>query len=382
MQPLDDSYPIASNSTKNNVNINNNRFAQKQQLQQQQQQQQPVALSPPPGFDNDFDGVSSSRYSGLDETDRQQQQSSLSNDDFTEVASITVVSGSATPEPDVVDFDRRKQMVQQEQYIFGDEDDEEEEEEAAEVEDYATTRNGGVGKSTAAREKPIVKQVRPKPEYFERPPSSIDDDLDDLDEEDDLPISVTSRSSGGTNPTETLIEREIRLQREREEAVLRERQVALEMLQANRKNSSKNKVMAEQEMNNKKEAPMCFKPAQPPTVVTAPAPEVMVLATSNKTRPEPKKQQQTETISSAEIRIAEEIRELKRREEELRKLRDIRGQQNGGVGEDLPSFTPSGATDDEGLYSDAERDASNSSDANSRLIINNKSFKCLMQSMS
>ena len=374
MQPLDDSYPIASNSTKNNVNINNNRFVQKQQ--------QPVALSPPPGFDNDFDGVSSSRYSGLDETDRQQQQSSLSNDDFTEVASITVVSGSATPEPDGIDFDRRKQMVQQEQYVFGDEDDEEEEEEA-EVEDYATTRNGG-GKSTAPREKLIVKQMRPKPEYFERPPSSIDDDLDDLDEEDDLPVSVTSRSSGGTNPTETLIEREIRLQREREEAVLRERQMALEMLQANRKNSSKNKVMAEQEMNNKKEAPMCFKPAQPPTVVAAAAaaPEVMVLATSNKTRPEPKKQQQTETISSAEIRIAEEIRELKRREEELRKLRDIRGQQNGGVGEDLPSFTPSGATDDEGLYSDAERDASNSSDANSRLTINNKSFKCLMQSMS
>ena len=61
---------------------------------------------------------------------------------------------------------------------------------------------------------------------------------------------------------------------------------------------------------------------------------------------------------------------MKQREEELRQLREsnVRSTQNGS--EDPSSFTTSGVTDDEGLYSDAERDVS-SSEANSRFVLHN-----------
>jgi len=138
------------------------------------------------------------------------------------------------------------------------------------------------------------------------------------------------------HPTESLIEREIRLQKEREEALANERQQAL--LLANQK-----KTLATSAGMRKPELPP---PLQQHPPLQCPTPEV----------------------SSAEMRISEEIRELKRREEELRRIRDSsagRIDPEGADSDHMPSMSISG---DEGLYSDADAhsDERDVSEANSR----------------
>ena len=173
------------------------------------------------------------------------------------------------------------------------------------------------------------------------------------------------------NPQETLIEREIRQQREREEALARERELALQMLQA-----AQNQKQQPKEV--KKEASPA--PVATPVPVAAPALTPAIrkdTRTPKKSSPVAEsKSPRTEDdsvnyqfISSAELRISEEIRELRRREEELRILREAnaRNAQNLNHEQDddrqnsIP-FTDEGY-DDPDSHSDG-RDAS--SDSNNR----------------
>lgn len=313
-------------------------------------QRQQTALSPPPGFDNDFNDENPIEESDVNEED----EPSLSNTEFIDVASITFKSDSNSDTKPFV--------------IFGTFED-------SHIDAIESDQFGAVSALTVPSvpvqvEKPQRNHdIRPKPLYFEpdRASSSSDNELE--------PESPRSFSGGKgisfvnshPNPTETLIEREIRLQREREEAVLRERQKALEILEATRKQTKipeaapRKSLMAE---SNKKEV-------HKPTVAVASAPLTQqsadFVATVKKAPVETKKATEV-LVSPAEIRISEEIRELKRREEELRQLREANARNNTQNGsEDPSSFTASGVTDDEGLYSDAERDVS-SSEANSRLV--------------
>lgn len=306
-------------------------------------QRQPIALSPPPGFDNDFfdDG-------GQTEEPELHEEPSLSNLEFIDVASITFKSdGNSDSKPFV---------------IFGSFEDSHID---AAIDNNVTAP--AVVTANVQVEKPRkMHDQRPKPLYFEpdQASSSSDNEL-----EPESPHSFSSNSkgtisviNGHPNPTETLIEREIRLQREREEAVLRERQKALEILEATRKQTKvpeaapRKSLMAE---SNKKEV------SKPTTQQQQQQTEFVV---SKKSSAVETKKTTDVVISPAEIRISEEIRELKRREEELRQLREANARNNTpNNSEDPSSFTTSGVTDDEGLYSDAERDVS-SSEANSRFV--------------
>ena len=141
-----------------------------------------------------------------------------------------------------------------------------------------------------------------------------------------------SNTSGRNNPTESLIEREIRLQKEREEALANERQQAL--------------LLA-----NHKKLPASTGIRKPEATL---APQLTTPATTE--------------VSSAELRISEEIRELKRREEELRRIREAstgRIDAEGMDSDQMPSMSTSG---DEGLYSDADAhsDERDVSEPNSR----------------
>ena len=262
-----------------------------------------TTLSPPPGF-IDNDAEEESIRNGDDE------EPSLSGDDFASVGSITFKDAPIEPVPS-----------KQPGYFFGQQDDNEDDSED--------------------EEEPPIKAVErntTRVVYFEpdHPPAAA------------------------ANPTETLIEREIRLQKEREEAVLRERQLALEMLESRK--------LQQQQQQQKKEAPMCFKPAQPPVVIQQqPVEQPQPPVASVKREPVSKKTSSGSSdgpaLTPAEIRISEEIRELKEREEELRRRHREENQ--------LVSLAASGgATEDEGLggFSDPERDvsSSNSSEATSR----------------
>ena len=146
-----------------------------------------------------------------------------------------------------------------------------------------------------------------------------------------------TNTSGRSNPTESLIEREIRLQKEREEALANERRQALLL-------ANQNKLPVSSGSVRKPEATPLAPPAPP-----APSAEV----------------------SSAELRISEEIRELKRREEELRRMREASASRTDPEGMDsdhMPSMSTSG---DEGLYSDADAqsDERDVSEPNSRFFI-------------
>lgn len=262
------------------------------------------ALSPPPGFIDSTDGA-----------EHHEEEPSLSADDYAPVGSITF-KGNDVP---ISDPDRKQQ------YIFGQQEEVEEEYEEPVV-------------IQTERSVPPPSRPAPRGEYFE-------------------PASASS-----INPTETLIEREIRLQKEREEAVLRERQMALEALEAARKQQQKPSAPVKN-----KEAPMCSKPAQPPVsslepVVTASKPVKKLSVPSSASE---------SVISPAEIRISEEIRELKRREEELRRLRESNARNEDGT---MPSFATSGVTDDEGLFSDADRDVTSSSSGGSEAASRYETF--------
>ena len=321
----------------------NNRTKVDQQPQPQTLQRQHNTLSPPPGFDNDF---FDNDQNGEVEHEKNDEPI-LSNMEFTDVASITF-KGDDSPDLDTKPF-----------VIFGSfEDSPIDEVDATAPAFSAVVPEPPVSVAVSSESKSQKSHdVHPKTLYFEpdRDSSCSDDDL----ESDMSPTSFSIGKgvhsiSPHSNPTETLIEREIRLQREREEAVLLERQKALEMLEATRKQAKlpeaapRKSLMTE---SNKREG---HKANQSGEFVK---------------KAEPKKATEV-LVSPAEIRISEEIRELKRREEELRQLREsnVRNTQNGS--EDPSSFTPSGATDDEGLYSDAERDVS-SSEANSRFVLHN-----------
>lgn len=311
---------------------NNRTKTESQPLQRQQN-----TLSPPPGFDNDFFD------SEQNETPEQEDEPILSNMEFTDVASITFKSDDSALD--------MKPFV-----IFGSFED------GGSIDDVDATAPTTTAIAPAPLSVAIPNElksqtshdIRPKSLYFEpdRDSSCSDDEL-----ETEVGAASFSANKGvhsispHSNPTETLIEREIRLQREREEAVLLERQKALQMLEATRKQAKlpeaapRKPHMAE---SNKREG---HKVSQPGEVVK---------------KAESKKPMEV-LVSPAEIRISEEIRELKRREEELRQLREsnVRNVQNGC--EDPSSFTTNGVTDDEGLYSDAERDVSSSETNSSRV---------------
>lgn len=326
------------------TNGRNQRIKMEKQLQRQ-----PMALSPPPGFDNDFfDG-------GQIEEPNLNEEPSLSNLEFIDVGLITFKSD---PNSDSKPF-----------VIFGSFEDSHID---ANIENELTApAPAPVGLTAPASSVQVEKprkmaDQRPKSLYFE--PDRDSSSSDDNEAEPESPHSFSGNKGGISiinchpNPTETLIEREIRLQREREEAVLRERQKALEILEATRKQSKvpeaapRKSLMAE---SNKKDV---YKP----TVSTQQQQTEIVV--SKKSTVETKKSNSEVVVSPAEIRISEEIRELKRREEELRQLREAQNNNNARNNSDDPSsFTTSGVTDDEGLYSDAERDVS-SSEANSRLV--------------
>lgn len=320
----------------------NHRMKAEQQIQRQ------AALSPPPGFDNDtVDGHVASFEPELNE------EPVLGSMDFIDVASITF---KGDPEEET----ESKPFV-----VFGSFDDSHID--VVEAEPMAPLSLAPTATASIQTEKPQrSRDVRPKPLYFEpdRASSSSDNEF-----EPDSPASFSSgRGTHGShpNPTETLIEREIRLQREREEAVLRERQKALEILEATRKQTKATEPTPRKSSpaeSNKKEGIKSHSPAA--SVGTQSASELVV----KKTNPVETKKSTEMLISPAEIRISEEIRELKRREEELRQLREANARNHHQMNnEDPTSFittTSAGVTDDEGLYSDAERDVS-SSEANSR----------------
>ena len=134
------------------------------------------------------------------------------------------------------------------------------------------------------------------------------------------------------NPTESLIEREIRLQKEREEALANERQQA--QLSANHKTIT------------------------PPTISEAP----------------PTKEIPDRSVcsSSAELRISQEIRELKRREEELRRLRDVREEKSELHDVDSDHMTSMTTSADEGLYSDADAHSDEPTSRSTILVITYK----------
>lgn len=307
-------------------------------------QRQHNTLSPPPGFDNDFQEEN-------EEAELNDEPALSSEDDFVDVASITFKG----------DLDSKQPLV-----LIGNYEDSHP---VMDIVDHAPV-------ATAA---PVINAVQTAAVQTEKPyfepdrASSYSDD----DEESDSPSSSTTGKAvnfirSHPNPTETLIEREIRLQREREEAVLRERQKALEILAATRKQTTTTTTTATKapevaprkslmgSESNKKET---CKPAQPAEFVV-------------KKTTETKKATEV-VVSPAEIRISEEIRELKRREEELRQLREANARNNtpNGGTEDPSFYATSGATDDEGLYSDAERDVS-SSEANSRFVLPNPTVIC------
>ena len=286
-------------------------------------------LSPPPGFDNDL-------HEESEEAELNDEPVLSSEDDFVDVASITF-KGESESKPFV---------------LIGNY----EEQHRVDVVDHAPVQTAAV-----QTEKP----------YFEPDRTSYySDDDDDSDDVSSLTNSKTVNFvRSHPNPTETLIEREIRLQREREEAVLRERQKALESLEASRKQGTtttavgakvpevapRKSLMAASE-SNKKEG-LVYSNGAPPA-------EVAVKKTK-----EAKSKASQVLVSPAEIRISEEIRELKRREEELRQLREANARNNtpnGTRSEDPSSYATSGVTDDDGVYSDPEHVSS--SEANSRLV--------------
>ncbi|XP_057370275.1 uncharacterized protein LOC130691352 isoform X3 [Daphnia carinata] len=311
----------------------NNRIKTESQPLQRQQS----TLSPPPGFDNDL------LDNEQDEAAEQEEEPILSNMEFTDVASITFKGDDSA-----VDI---KPFV-----VFGSFED------GGSIDDVDATAPTSTAIAPAPLSVAVPNEpksqtshdIRPKSLYFEpeRDSSSSDDELETEVSAASFSVNKGVHSiSPHSNPTETLIEREIRLQREREEAVLLERQKALQMLEATRKQAKlpeaapRKPHMAE---SNKREG---HKVSQPGEFVK---------------KAESKKAMEV-LVSPTEIRISEEIRELKRREEELRQLREsnVRNVQNGC--EDPSSFTTNGVTDDEGLYSDAERDVS-SSEANSSRV--------------
>lgn len=315
---------------------NNQTKMEPQPLQRQQN-----TLSPPPGFDNDF--FDNEQI----ETAEQEDEPILSNMEFTDVASITFKSDDSTLDT--------KPFV-----IFGSFED------GGPIDEVDATAPTTTVIAPAPLSDAVFSEAKSQTSHDIRPKSLyFEPDCDSSCSDDELETGVGATSflinkgvhsiSPHSNPTETLIEREIRLQREREEAVLLERQKALQMLEATRKQAKlpeaapRKPHMAE---SNKKEG---HKVTQSGEYVK---------------KAESKKSMEV-LVSPAEIRISEEIRELKQREEELRKLREsnVRNVQNGC--EDPSSFATNGVTDDEGLYSDAERDVS-SSEANSRFVLVSK----------
>jgi hypothetical protein len=317
----------------------NNRTKVDQQPQTLQRQHS--TLSPPPGFDNDF------LDNDQNEEVEQDDEPILSNMEFTDVASITF-KGDDSSELETKPF-----------VIFGSfEDGPIDEVDTSAPAISAIAPAPPITAVVLAGSKPErTHDVRPKSLYFEpdRDSSCSEDEL----ESDMSPTSFSIGKgvhsiSPHSNPTETLIEREIRLQREREEAVLLERQKALEMLEATRKQAKLPEAAPRKSLMTESNKRDGHKANQPVEFVK---------------KAEPKKAAEV-LVSPAEIRISEEIRELKRREEELRQLRESNGRNTQNGSEDPSSFTTSAVTDDEGLYSDAERDVS-SSEANSRFVLPN-----------
>ncbi|KAI9564967.1 hypothetical protein GHT06_008708 [Daphnia sinensis] len=311
---------------------NNRTKTESQPLQRQQ-----TTLSPPPGFDNDFFD------NEQNETPEQEEEPILSNMEFTDVASITFKSDDSA-----IDI---KPFV-----VFGSFED------GGSIDDVdatapTTTAIAPAPLSVAIPNEPKSQashDIRPKSLYFEpdRDSSCSDDELETEVGAASFSVNKGVHSiSAHSNPTETLIEREIRLQREREEAVLLERQKALQMLEATRKQAKLPEAAPRKPHTTESNKREGHKVSQPGEFVK---------------KAESKKAMEV-LVSPAEIRISEEIRELKRREEELRQLREsnVRNVQNGC--DDPSSFTTNGVTDDEGLYSDAERDVS-SSEANSSRV--------------
>lgn len=326
MQPLESEPAVYNNqSASNNNNTNRSQRKSKDEQQMAAAVTAPAALSPPPGFvDSDSAPAEGDDGSRLDQ---QEPEPYLSAEDYAPVGSITF---KAEVDDDVDLTDR---TANRQQYIFGEQ---QQQDQVDDVDDGPTVR-----------EEPRTVTRPARDSYFEPAATS-------------------------TNPTETLIEREIRLQKEREEAVLRERQLALELLEASRNKQHPSPPSAATQMNNNnnkssavvREAPMCFKPAQPPTAPAVVAIDPVVPVVVNKTAKGKSGSETVPAMSAAEIRISEEIRELKEREEELRRLRESNAR-NGIVGEEttMPSFA---TTDDEGLFSDVERDGSNGSETTSR----------------
>lgn len=265
------------------------------------------AISPPPGFET----MKSAQVA----------EPLLGNDDFVDVASITFKGED--------ERDEGRAFVQ-----FDDDDD-----------------DGGDFIAGQKLDRNPAPGSHPLPALYFEPDHSSREESDDELEASSSVASFSMKEqpvNSHHNPTETLIEREIRLQREREEAVLRERQRALELVEAARKHS---KTCETAPTSNHEDAGADKRHAGD-------------VESSRKTVVETKRPPSVESnsaVSPAEIRISEEIRDLKRREEELRALREahahVRLQHSGSAVEHSSSLIASAATEDEGLYSDAERDA-------------------------
>lgn len=277
-------------------------------------------LSPPPGFDGE------TMHFPAEES--QASEPFLGNDDFVDVGSITFKEDDDEESKLYAQFDRE--------------------------EDNESFAGGQSSADSVQFERNPVKGSRPIPAlYFEPDQSSRDESDDDLEAASSVSsFSMKEPVHNHHNPTETLIEREIRLQREREEAVLRERQRAMELIAVKKHSKTTETVSIAQPEETEKRRVM---PVDNESV------------TSTRKPVEPKRLvESAPVVSAAEIRISEEIRELKRREEELRLLREaqaqMRDQQHSAV--DHSSLIANAVNEDEGLYSDAERDVC--SEANSR----------------
>lgn len=324
--------------------------ADQQQLLLTRQHQ---TLSPPPGWDNnDFFGQEQDDHVDDEDERAQLNDEPTLSDEFTDVASITFKSDDSSLE---------SKSAGHSENGHADED---------ELDSAPLTNSVAVQVEKPSRPA-AYESTRHTPAYFapDRGCSSSDDE----EEVDSRAGKGGYFSNNQSNPTETLIEREIRLQREREEAVERERQEALQILEATRRQQQQPTPQQREVQTKAPDAAARKSYTVESNKKEAYNKQVIQSSaefTKKVTAPEPIKKTASDiAVTPAEIRISEEIRELKQREEELRLLREANAR-NQNVNDDPSSYTASGVTDDEGLYSDVDRDVS-SSEANSRFVLRN-----------